>query len=84
MAHPAPQQKTKIFPYSLVGIGFLVLGTLCCTLGIVLGAMGIDIHFTKTYFVIGNFHWLSVFGLACTIAGIVTLARSLYARFIGS
>jgi hypothetical protein len=81
MAQPASPRHTKILLYSLFGIGFLVLVTVCCTFAIVLG---IDVFLTKSYFAIARINWLRLFGLAFAIVGIVALARSLYARFSGS
>jgi heme/copper-type cytochrome/quinol oxidase subunit 1 len=51
---------------------------------ILLGSMGIDILLTKGYFVVAHFHWLTLLCVVLGIAAVITLARSLYARFIGS
>ena len=48
------------------------------------GGMGMDILLTKRYFVVAHFHWLTLLCLVIGIAAVITLARTLYARFIGS
>jgi heme/copper-type cytochrome/quinol oxidase subunit 1 len=86
MAEPVHSRRTRIilaYAYIAIGIGLLAF-VLCCALGILLGSMGMDIHLTEGYFVIAHFHWLRLFGVVVGIAAIITLARTLYARFIGS
>jgi hypothetical protein len=46
--------------------------------------MGIDVLLTESYFVVARLHLLRLFCVVVGIAAIITLARTLYARFIGS
>ena len=76
-------RRTRILAYIAIGIGLLAFA-LCYALPILLGSMGMDIHLTKGYFVVAHFHWLRLFCVVVGIAAVLTLARTLYARFIGS
>jgi hypothetical protein len=50
--------------------------------------MGIDVHLdvllTESYFVLAHIHWLRLICVVAGIAGAAVLARTLYARYIGS
>ena len=43
-----------------------------------------DVLLTKSYFVLAHFHWLTLLCVVIGIVAVITLARSLYARFIVS
>jgi heme/copper-type cytochrome/quinol oxidase subunit 1 len=83
MAEPVQSRRTRTLAYVAIGIGLLALA-LCCALPILLGAMGIDIHLTQSYFVVAHVHWLRLLYLVMGIAGVTILARTLYAHYIGS
>ncbi len=83
MAEPVHSRRARTLAYVAVGIGLLVLA-LCCTLPILLGTMGIDVHLTQSYFILAHVHWLRLVCVLMGIAGATVLARTLYARFIGS
>jgi heme/copper-type cytochrome/quinol oxidase subunit 1 len=83
MAESLRSQRTRTLAYIAIGIGLLALA-LCCGLAILPGTMGVDTHFTESYFVVAHFHWLRLFGMVIGIAGVTIFARTLYARFIGS
>ena len=83
MAESAHLPRTRIIAYLAIGIGLLAFA-LCCALAILLGTMGMDIHLTESYFVVAHFHWLRLFYVVVGIAAVITLARTLYVRFIGS
>jgi heme/copper-type cytochrome/quinol oxidase subunit 1 len=76
-------RRTRILAYFAIGIG-LAAFAFHFTLPILLGSMGIDVLLTKSYFIVAHFHWLTLFCVVIGIAGVAILARSLYARFIGS
>lgn len=83
MAESLHSRRTRIVAYIAIGMGLLTLA-LCCALPVLLGAMGMDVQITETYFVLAHFHWFRLFCVVVGIAGVITLARALYARFIGS
>jgi hypothetical protein len=87
MAESVNSRRTRILAYIAIGIGSLVLA-LCCALPILLGSMGIDVHLdvllTESYFVLAHIHWLRLICVVAGIAGAAVLARTLYARYIGS
>jgi len=83
MAESVNSRKTRILAYFAIGIGLLAFA-LCCALPILLGSMGMDILLTKGYFVIAHFHLLRLLCVVVGIAAVLTLARTLYTRFIGS
>ena len=72
MAESANPRKSRAFLYSLIGIGFVVLVAFT---GILLGANGVDIQLTQTYFVVAHLHWLNILALLVVIAGIIFLLR---------
>ena len=76
-------RRSRILAYFAIGIGLLAFA-LCCALPILLGSIGMDVLLTKSYFVVAHFHLLRLFCVVVGIAAIITLARTLYARFIGS
>jgi heme/copper-type cytochrome/quinol oxidase subunit 1 len=83
MAESLHSRRIRILAYFAIGIG-LAAFAFYFTLPILLGSMGIDILLTKTYFVVAHFHWLTLLSVVIGIAAAITLARTLYARFIGS
>lgn len=83
MAESVHPRRPRILTYLAIGIGLLALA-LFCALPILLGSVGIDVHITKAYFVAAHIHWLRLSGVLLGIAATAVLARSLYARFIGS
>jgi len=83
MAESLHSRRTRILAYFAIGIGLAAFASYCA-LPILLGSMGIDILLTKGYFVVAHFHWLTLLCVVIGIAAVITLARSLYARFIGS
>jgi heme/copper-type cytochrome/quinol oxidase subunit 1 len=83
MAESLHSRRTRILGYFAIGIG-LAAFVFYCALPILLGSMGMDILLTKSYFVVAHFHWLKLLCVVIGIAAVITLARSLYARFIGS
>jgi heme/copper-type cytochrome/quinol oxidase subunit 1 len=83
MAESLHSRRTRILAYSAIGIG-LAAFAFYCALPILVGGMGMDILLTKGYFVVAHFHWLTLLCVVIGIAAVITLARTLYARFIGS
>jgi heme/copper-type cytochrome/quinol oxidase subunit 1 len=83
MAESLHSRRTRILAYFAIGIG-LAAFAFYCALPIMVGGMGMDILLTKRYFVVAHFHWLTLLCLVIGIAAVITLARTLYARFIGS
>ena len=81
MAESLHSRRTRILGYFAIGIG-LAAFAFYCALPILVGGMGMDILLTKSYFVVAHFHWLLC--VVIGIAAVIALARSLYARFIGS
>jgi heme/copper-type cytochrome/quinol oxidase subunit 1 len=82
LAESVHSRRTRILAYFAIGIGAAFASY--CALPILLGSMGMDILLTKSYFVVAHFHWLTLLCVVIGIAAVITLARTLYARFIGS
>ncbi|HUO17006.1 MAG TPA: cytochrome c oxidase subunit I [Verrucomicrobiae bacterium] len=53
----------------LYAIGFIALFTIGGTTGLVLAALGLDVHLTDTYFVIAHFHYIMVGGAVMAFLG---------------
>jgi heme/copper-type cytochrome/quinol oxidase subunit 1 len=83
MAKSVHPRRPLILTYIAIGIGLLALA-LFCALSILLGSMRIDVFLTESYFVVAHIHWLRLSCVLIGITAITALARSLYARRIGS
>ena len=83
MAKSALPRISQILASIAIAIGLLALAFFAA-LRILLGSTGIDVHLTETYFIVAHIHWLTISYVLIGIAAVAILARSLYARFIGS
>ena len=83
MAESVHSRRTRILAYFAIGIGLAAFASYCA-LPLLFGSMGMDILLTKSYFVVAHFRRLTLLCVVIGIAAVITIAHSLYARFIGS